>query len=284
MSSAITDQEMALWRDFIYRRTGILLGEDKAYLVEHRLGPLLSRHGISDYMRLYLTVRHAKPADPLGQEVIDAITTNETFWFRDPKLFKVLGKKILPALHREYQEGRRGPISIWSATCSSGQEPYSIAITALEAYQTLGGDAACREEVRIMASDISLCSLEAARRAVYDSVSVERGLGSSRKARYLERRGKEWQVKEQVRNMVEFRQFNLRDPLSRMGIFDLVFLRNTFIYFSDDFKRELLRRLTSVMTKGAYFFLGTGETITPHSTAFDLVDDPDHLYYRLADH
>lgn len=278
----VSPQQFELWRDYIYRLTGITLGPDKAYLVEHRLAPLLEDCDEQDLGRLLRRVRKVKLNDPLCQRVIDAITTHETSWFRDPKLFELLERKILPRMHQEIQARRRGPVRIWSAACSTGQEPYSVAMTALEAYRTLGGAQACRREVNIVGSDISRRSLEAARLAIYERASVARGMQKRFISRYLTPQAGGWRIKPEVRALVEFQQVNLHEHISAVGVCDLVLLRNTIIYFSDDLKRNLLRRLPAVMSPGALLFLGTGETASHYSEDFEKIQEEGLVYYRLA--
>lgn len=282
MSRPLSNEEFLLWRDYIYQRSGILLGEDKSYLIEHRFERLLGPNKCKNFGELYLMVRNLHGAHPLVTAVIDAITTNETFWFRDPKLFDMLGRRILPDLHQEILDGKREAVAIWSAACSTGQEPFSIAMTALEAYRTMGGEEVCRQELKILASDISTYSLHLAQAGHYDSISVGRGLAEDQVNRHFLHQDGGWVIRDRVRSMVEFRQCNLRDPISRLGAFDLVFLRNTLIYFSEQFKEELLTRIAAVMNPGGLLFLGTGENIGHLTKAFELVENPDHIYYRLA--
>lgn len=284
MAVSLGHRQFERWREFIYGRTGILLGADKAYLVEHRLAPLLEPGDQDDLGRLLLRVRDAPTSHPLCQRVIDAITTHETSWFREPKIFGLLRDSILPRLHRDIHHQRRGPVRIWSAACSTGQEPYSVAMTALEAYRHLGGREVCHQEVAILASDISQRSLQLARRAHYDRAAVARGLDDYYLRNYFTPRGSGWQVQDEVRAMVEFRQLNLRDSLAQVGVCDLVLLRNTIIYFSDEFKRGLFRRLPAVMSRGALLFLGTGETAGHYTDAFEIIDEAGLVYYRLVDH
>jgi chemotaxis protein methyltransferase CheR len=281
MTEGITSKEFDLWRNFIYQHSGILLNEEKAYLIEHRLSAIMNQNKCKNFAELLNKVKQTRTNGPLCHSIIDAITTNETFWFRDAKLFNFLTAKLFRRYKQEIEAGLRNRVQIWSAACSTGQEPYSIAMTALDAYEEMGCVGQCADEVGILASDISNTSLESARRAVYDNVSVGRGLSPLHITKYFDQGNSGWALKNKVKRMVELIQFNLRDPMSLLGPFDAVFLRNVTIYFSEEFKKQLFSRLSSIMNPMGVLFLGTGESVGQYSNSFDVIEEEELIYYRL---
>lgn len=201
MSIGITSQEFRLFKEFIHERTGILLGDDKAYLVEHRLASLLREYDCKSYGDLYLKARESQSWGALSLAIVDSMTTKETSWFRDPKHFNYLRQTLLPAMYEEIRQGQRSEIRIWSAASSTGQEPFSIAMTALDFYSKRGGGQACQEQVKILGTDISTSSLEVCQKATYDNVSVSRGLLPGFLERYFQERGAKWSLVRKVREI-----------------------------------------------------------------------------------
>lgn len=280
MRPQLTDLEFKLLRDLIYEESGIFLNETKAYLIENRFAALMEQSCCSSYTELYHKAKTSKPSGHLCTLMVDAITTNETFWFRDQYPYKVLGEKILPQYEHEIAQGRRRRIDIWSAACSTGQEPYSTAITVLDFYSTVQKDAACHNWVHILATDISPTSLARAGEGIYDSVSIKRGLGQKHLERYFQQESNCWKIDDRVKKMVSFRPNNLKLPVVVPQRFDVVFLRNVMIYFSESLKCELLARIERSMAPNGYLFLGTGETISGYSTLFEMVEFQKAIYYR----
>ncbi|MGC9196812.1 MAG: CheR family methyltransferase [Syntrophobacteraceae bacterium] len=280
MTPQLTDLEFKLLRDLIYEESGIFLNENKAYLIENRFADLMEQTRCSSYTELYHKARSSKPSGHLCTLMVDAITTNETFWFRDQYPYRVLGEKILPQYEGEIAQGRRKRIDIWSAACSTGQEPYSTAITILDFYSLANKDAACHNWVHILATDISPTSLARAGEGIYDSVSINRGLGQKHLNRYFRQESNCWKIDDRVKKMVSFKPNNLKSPSVVPQRFDVVFLRNVMIYFSESLKRELLARIARSIAPNGYLFLGTGETISGYSTLFEMVEFQKAIYYR----
>lgn len=279
---SITPQEFCNLREFIHQRCGIQLGDDKTYLIEHRLARLLAENHCKSYGELYFKAKNDSRGGNLCLAIVDAITTNETFWFRDPRLFDFFRDVLLPELHRQVTRGEREVIRLWSAACSTGQEPYSLAMAAQDFFRAHGGEDACRRHLRILATDISQNALALAERGVYNTLSMGRGLPDSHLARYFQKQeGGAWKIKDAVRGLVEFRQHNLREPLAGFGAFEVVALRNVTIYFSEEVKRQLFTRLTQAVAPGGHLFLGTGETLGLYSKAFEVLDYQGMNYYRL---
>jgi chemotaxis protein methyltransferase CheR len=280
VTAKITSQEFGLLRDLIEKQSGILLADEKAYLVENRLSPLVARNGLRTFGDLYFKAMAGGPRNSIIASILEAITTKETSWFRGSKTFDLLRDPILTGYYKDIRLGRRREVNIWSAACSTGQEPYSIAMTALETYRTMGGERACTEQIRVLGSDISPISLATARAGVYESTSVQRGVPAEYLERYFDKTDQYWRIKDTVRNMATFHHINLREPFSTFGPFDVIFLRNVTIYFSESFKQDLFNRITRVLRPGGYLFLGTGETVTRYAKDMHTQDSDSVLYYQ----
>lgn len=282
MTLQISSQEFLLLRRYIEDQCGIFLGNDKSYLIENRLSRLVRENGCSTFGEFYRMVRGETRASDLREAILDAISTNETLWFRDLHPFRILHTTLFPRLYDEIRAGRREHISIWSAACSTGQEPYSIAMTALDTYADSGAEGDCARHVHITASDVSANSVDAARKGQYSQAAMDRGMTPRYLYRYFRKRANLWEIAPRVRDMVTFRRYNLKEvPPSGFGSFDVVFLRNVIIYFSDEFKRRLFEKAARLMSPRGYLFLGTGETISGYTDAFEPADDQEGIYYRL---
>jgi chemotaxis protein methyltransferase CheR len=255
---AITSAEFRLLRDFIQEHCGICLGEEKAYLVEARLAGLLARHGCADFGAFCRLARNdASPA--LREEIIDAMTTNETLWFRDAHPFTILREKLLPPLAGEILNRTRGRIRIWSAACSTGQEPYSIAMAVLDYCRTHPGLEPFQFE--ILATDISPSALLLARAGWYDETAMRRGLPDDLRERHFHPDGAGWAVNEDVKRLVTFRKFNLQDSLEPLGSFDIVFCRYVTIYFADEFRRRIFAGIGRLMAPSGHLLISAVESL-----------------------
>ena len=273
----IQPDEYEDFRRFLEEACGILLGENKHYLVQSRLGKLATSSGVGSLGDLTVRLRRERAGGALREQVIEAMTTNETFWFRDNHPFGILGTHILPDLQKRKQ---RTP-AIWSAACSTGQEPYSVSI-AVQEY--LARNPGSFDDVRITATDISPAVLEQAKAGCYDTMAVARGLPADIKSRYFRRDAAHWQerwcVREDVRKRVRFVQGNLLASYSALGKFDVIFCRNVLIYFSAESKIEILRRMADSLNPGGYLFLGASEAITQYSNAFEMLRCNPGVVYR----
>ncbi|MBF0497097.1 MAG: chemotaxis protein, partial [Deltaproteobacteria bacterium] len=185
MTIFASDREFLLIRDFITEQCGIYLDNKKKYLIETRLSGLAEREGCRTFTDFYYKINNPANNTKLRAMTLDAITTNETLWFRDKYPFRVLKEQIVPELYHEIKTGRRREINIWSAACATGQEPYSAAITAYEFYQSHGCEADCQHQVRILATDISSKVLAQAQAGSYDYIAICRGLGPAQISRYF---------------------------------------------------------------------------------------------------
>ncbi|MEB3207135.1 MAG: protein-glutamate O-methyltransferase CheR [Vampirovibrionales bacterium] len=267
--NTLNSHEFDLFREYIARECGISLGKEKAYLVESRLAKLVVENGCNNFSEFYHKVRSG--LDPaLKTKVIDAMTTNETLWFRDESPFTILKDYILPMYQQRFAKGQQSELRIWSGACSTGQEPYSIVMTVKEYDDAHPGHPyAIYPRLKIMATDISTSALMIAKMARYDGIAISRGLPDSYKEKYFDNQGRVFALKPEIKTPIEFRAFNLQDSLFPLGKFDIIFLRNVAIYFSTDFKTELFRKLTTSLNPQGYLFLGSSESLNGYSNDFE---------------
>lgn len=268
-------EEFQRFRDLLQDICGIDLGHNKQYLVANRVRRIMVDHKLNSLSELMHRIDQGGNRR-LRQEVIDAMTTNETFWFRDGYPFNYLTNKLLPHLQKEK---RGGPVRMWSAACSSGQEPYSLSIAVEEYFRGVAG--AWRFPVDIMATDLSSNVLTQARLAEYDRLSMARGLSDERLQKFFEPVGNDrWRVSAPIKARVQFRPLNLQDSYILLGKFDVVFCRNVLIYFSANLKRDILRKIHGVMNPGGYLFLGSSESLGGANDLFEMVHCNPGVVYR----
>jgi chemotaxis protein methyltransferase CheR len=252
------------FRTFLEQQCGIVLGEKKQYLVKSRLAPLMNKFDVSSLSEL--VTRTLSPVErQLRAAVIDAMTTNETLWFRDDYPFKLLQNKLLP----EFAD-RKTPVKIWSAASSSGQEPYSIAMSVLEYQQRNPG--AFMRGAQVVGTDISTTMLDHCKYGHYDSLALARGLSEERKRQFFENGDNGMlKVNDQVKKMVSFRPLNLLNSYSLMGRFDIVFCRNVLIYFSPEIKAQIISQIHGTLNQGGYLFLGASESLSGLNDDFNMI-------------
>lgn len=239
---------------FLREHSGIILGDGKRYLVQSRLSQILPETGLGSLDALIGALVRGRLPEKVRSRIIDVMTTNETFWFRDRGHFELLKERLLADLSRQ----RFRTLRIWSAACSTGQEPYSIAITALEAVRE---GWLSRANLRIVGTDLSQQVLKTAADAVYSDLSLSRGLPEPLRQRYFQPHANGWRLKPEVRALVRFQPFNLLKPYTALGRFDLIFCRNVLIYFTPETKRDILQRLAAALEPGGYLFLSSTETL-----------------------
>jgi chemotaxis protein methyltransferase CheR len=261
------------FRQFLEKQCGIVLGENKQYLVRSRLASLLYKYSYSSADELINVVVRGHDRGLL-QSVIDAMTTNETLWFRDNYPFDLLVKDLLPDLAKTNRN-----IKIWSAACSSGQEPYSIAMAILEFQRQRPG--ILRGGVDIVATDLSSEMLSKCELGVYDELSLARGLSPQRRQAFFQQHEMgRMQIKPEVRRMVTFKSFNLLSSYAALGRFDIVFCRNVLIYFSADVKQRILQQIAGQLQPKGVLFLGASESISSASDTYSMVKCQPGLYYQ----
>lgn len=273
----IAAHEFRLLRDFIERECGIVLGEEKAYLIETRLAGLLAETGCSDYGAFYRLAMSHTMAD-LRDRIVDAMTTNETLWFRDGHPYAILRDKLLPMYGEELRENRRFRIRIWSAACSTGQEPYSIAMEVLEYCRTHPGVRA--EQFEILASDISPSALFLAKAGRYDAAAIGRGLPKELLERYFTAQGPVWTVNDEVKRLVTFRKFNLQDSPASFGRLDLIFCRYVTIYFSEVFKQQIYSNMAQLLAPDGHLIISAVENLLNLTQLFEPLSHGGGTYYR----
>ena len=273
MNKNLDDKEYQQFRSFLEQQCGIVLGENKQYLVKSRLAPLMARFDVASLSELV-----AKTLSPrerqLRAAVVDAMTTNETLWFRDNYPFELLKNKLFP----ELAESRR-PIKIWSAASSSGQEPYSIAMSAAEFKQAKPG---ALSNVNIVGTDISNTMLDICKNAEYDSLALARGLSPERRRKFFSDSGNGMaRVNDDIKRMVNFRHLNLLDSFALMGKFEIIFCRNVLIYFSPEVKAKIIKQFHQALNPQGYLFLGASESMTGLSDDFDMIRcNPGIIYQK----
>lgn len=270
----MTDIEFEALRAFLKARSGLALSPDKRYLVESRLGPICTRFRIESLSRLVWEIKSGR-STALENATIEAMTTNETFFFRDKAPFDLFQDVLLPKFLKERAANRR--LRIWCAAASTGQEPYSLAMLLKEAAARMTG-----WQVEIVATDISNEVIEKARAGVYNQFEVQRGLPIRLLVKYFSQKGDQWHIAPEIRSMVDFRYLNLIEDFSRLGQFDIVYCRNVLIYFDAAMKANVFRRIAQLMATDGALVLGASETILGITDALSL--DPAYrgLYTKSA--
>lgn len=248
--TSIHGENYRFLQEHVYSQAGIVLEGDKHYLFESRLMPIVRRLGlgsINDLCALLMSKRESE----VGRQVVEAMTTNETYFFRDPSHYDAIRTGLLPRLKRERQDARK--LRFWSAAASTGQEAYSLAMVLLE-------ERLSEWNIEILGTDFSSTVLERARAGKYQQIEVNRGLPAALLVKHFSRSGVEWQLSDTVRTMVRFQTMDLRKGMRTLGPFDLVLCRNVLIYFDAETKREILKELHGTLFRGGWLMLGGAET------------------------
>ena len=268
----MTPQDFDYLRQLLRARSGLVLSAEKQYLAESRLLPVARRHGLTTLTELIGRLKAATTA-PLNAEVVEAMTTNETFFFRDKLPFDHFRDTVLPALIEA--RAREKHIRIWCTAASTGQEPYSLAMTIKGLGAKLAG-----YRIEILGTDISGDVLERAKAGIYSQFEVQRGLPIQLLVKFFSQVGEAWQIAPEIRAMVQFRQLNLLKDFSTLGSFDMVFCRNVLIYFDQETKIGVLNRLARQMPDDGFLALGAAETVVGLTDVFKPMSDKRGLYVR----
>ena len=250
-----------------------MLAPEKLYLVESRLMPIARKRGAENLDALVADLRQSPESGPLVKEVTDAMTTNESFFFRDIKPFDQFQKLVLPYLLQARAQTKR--VRIWSAACSSGQEPYSLTIVLREMAAKLAG-----WRFEILATDISNEMLEKSKAGIYSQFEVQRGLPVTYLVKYFTQMGDKWKIDPSLREIIQFREFNLLHDTAGLGQFDVVFCRNVLIYFDNATKAAILERIAKVMPTDGFLYLGGAETVFGISDKFQQYETERGIYVR----
>ncbi len=257
---------------FIKEQSGLILSEDKGYLIESRLMPLVRKRELGGLKELIAKLRDDDDEE-LMVDVTEAMTTNESLFFRDIKPFDAFRAVVLPQIVAARKEANADKIRIWSAACSSGQEPYSLAMILMENPQLLQG-----LKVDISATDISGKIIEKARTGLYSQFEAQRGLPVQMLMKYFTQVGENWQVHDSIRKMVTFAYVNLLKDFSTLVRFDIVFLRNVLIYFDQQTKAEVLHRIGAMMPDDGILYLGGAESLLGICDTFERMPGQRGIY------
>lgn len=274
----ITIEEFRLIRDYVEKHCGIHLSDDKTYLVETRLTTLMFEQGCNTFGDLYNRAVLDK-THTLRDKIIEAITTNETFWFRDIHPFSILTEVMFKQYVEEIVAGKRSKIRFWCSACSTGQEPYSIAMTFLEFIRRF--PQLKPEHIEILATDISSTVLFLGKLGRYDNLAITRGLADEYRNRYFVQTNKIWTISDEVKKMVRFQKLNLQENFNHLGKQDVIFCRNILIYFSLEFKQDILKRIAALLRPGGYLFLGASESIIMYTQEYEMQRHAMGLYYQV---
>ena len=269
---AITGEGFTYVRDLVRRQSAIVLEADKEYLVESRLEPVARQGGFASVQAMVDAMRSSRPG-PLHRSAVEAMTNNETLFFRDPRVFAMLRSHILPALTAHLTSERT--LNIWCAACSTGQEPYSLAMMVREA-------PSCGSwRIKLLASDFSNEALARAREGRYTQFEVNRGLPAPMLVKYFKQHRTVWEICPQLRQAIQFEEINLTQPWPALPVMDLIVLRNVLIYFDAETRRKILGKVARVLAPGGFLVLGASESTVHLDVAFEAVSFEGTTCFRV---
>jgi chemotaxis protein methyltransferase CheR len=287
----LSKQEFNLLSDYIYSLSGIALREGKAYLMRQRLEPVAVRLGCKSFLEFYQRIQE-NSVPRIEEEVINAITTNETSFFRDGHPFVAFEKHVLPWLGENIRERksrrnpRKGPkVALWSAGASTGQEAYTLAMLIREYAEANRYLGLSKEDFGLLATDVSSQALSKAVMGEYTDVEIRRGLSPKRVEKYFTKAGNRWVIKNRMRIMLEFRQVNLSRPFTMLGGFDVIVCRNVLIYFDSQMKSRVIQQFYDMLSDGGFLILGVTENlhaVADRTDGFQPVRHGKTLLYRKS--
>lgn len=269
----ISDEDYVTFRTLLEKVSGIVLGDNKHYLVSSRLNRLMTEYNLEEFSD-FLKRLQDRSVKGLCERVIDAMTTNETMWFRDLYPFDALKTVILP----EFKNRTGKPLRIWSSACSYGQEPYSINIIIEEFLASNPGT--FRSGIEIVATDISAPVLDMAKLGHYEQSSIVRGMSDQRSKLFFKKNGETWEATPRLKNRVQFTLLNLKDSYAALGKFDVIFCRNVLIYFSTELKTDILTRMSQSLNPLGYLILGSSEAPNRYTDVFRMIRVPQGMLYQ----
>lgn len=271
----MNDQDYKYLEDMLKSTSGLIITREKMYLLESRLLPLARDYDLHGLEALVSALRTGRHPD-LRQKVIDAMTTNETSFFRDKTPFDLLMQRVLPPIMENRKASKK--LRIWSAACSSGQEPYSIAMLMKEEAQKFAG-----WNVEIVATDIAQHILDTAQKGIYSQFEVQRGMPIQMLVKYFSKKEDKWEIKPEIKSMITFKKFNLLENMAVLGKFDIVFCRNVLIYFDVPTKGVVLSGINKVLQPDGALFLGGAETVMGITSEFRMMPDARGVYLPVSD-
>jgi chemotaxis protein methyltransferase CheR len=274
---ALNQEEFLLLREYIQKECGIVVSDEKVYLIESRLARLVVETDSRSFKEFYLKAK-SDVTKNLRNKIIDAMTTNETLWFRDAKPWTIVEEVVIPKFIDDLRSGRKQSIQVWSAACSTGQEPYSFAMLLLEALKRNPG--VSRNQFRILGTDISPSALYMAISGRYNSIAMARGMIPRFKDQHFSDDGAVCQLNDEIRQMVTFKQFNLLHDFTKLPPCDMVFCRNVAIYFSQEVKRDLFAKIHQVTNNDGFFFIGSTESLIGYSDEYEQFEYKKSVYYK----
>lgn len=279
MEKVMTSKEFIAIRRFIEDKCGIFLGEEKSYLLESKLVKILAESALESFEELYVQICSWNDPDIIDN-IIESITVNETFWFRDKTPWLILEDILLPTYIKEYREGTRDKVRIWSAACSYGQEPYSIAMCIDQYLEKQGIHDMSLDDFEIHATDISRTVLQMAETGRYDNISIQRGLEDFYKLKYFKNEGRIWTINEKMKTAVRFKQFNLINEFISYDKFDIIFFRNVLIYFSDALKKKMMAKIKTSLRSEGTLFIGSSELLPDYDMNFIMAQHKNGIYFK----
>lgn len=271
-TTTLSNDAFEFVRSLIHQQAAIVIDSSKSYLVESRLAPLARKEGASSVDAFLRQVRSQRSVS-LQQQIVEAMTTNETLFFRDGPAFDALRLQVIPELIK--QRSAQKSLNIWSAASSTGQEPYSIAMLLRECFPGLGA-----WDVRIFATDVSREVLEAAKKGQFSQIEINRGLPAALLVKYFRQGGTRWTIRDDIRQMVTFAPCNLASDWPSMPKFDLILMRNVLIYFDMVAKQSILTKANRLLSRDGSLLLGNGETMMNIDAGFDRMTYNKAVYYK----
>ena len=271
----ITKQELQVLIEYIYEICGVHLDSSKEYLVKTRLDNLVTKNGCASYSEFYYRARSDR-SGKINGDMINAITTPETLFFRDKHPFEIMRSKLINELIKKKSKGAiPGQLRFWSAASSTGQEIYSLAIVLRETIPNIE-----KHQISLLATDISDVVLDLAKAGRYNKFEISRGLTPQQLTKYFIEKDQYWQIKDEIRKMVRFQKLNLMKPFIGLGTFDIVFCRNVAIYFTLEDRKKLFDRIADLIVPEGYLFIGSSEFLTGISERFKAVRHGKAIYYQ----
>ncbi|MBF0193610.1 MAG: protein-glutamate O-methyltransferase CheR [Magnetococcales bacterium] len=272
---AISKEEFNMISEILKEYSGIVVNPGKEYLIENRLNVLLAQNGCENYVQFYKKIKRDLA---LRSKFIDALTTNETLWFRDNSFFGGLTDVVIPQL---LEHSKKQKVRIWSAASSTGQEPYSVAMLL----DYVGRKNNIKFDINrfsILGTDISPTALQTAKQARYSKMTLSRGMRDEFLPRYFIKQVTTYEITPNIRNIVTFKPFNLKEHFDSLGKFDLILCRNVLIYFSDDFKRQIFTKMRNTLSKNGYLAIGASESPRGLTTEFKQVRIGQSVMYQAG--